>query len=178
MNYVNYDEFKKMDMRVGLIRYIEPVEGTDKLLRFEIDFGLKPSTAADDSADQTASGLGAESSFAIKCSGECKKENCKDCDGECTCEITCHCTPTETENPFGKEEYAGRDMRQIVSGIREYWPEYKELEGKYGLYILNLEPREIRGVMSHGMLMAVDGIDGKPVFLGPQGDIEPGAKVR
>ena len=32
--------------------------------------------------------------------------------------------------------------------------------------------------MSYGMLMAVDGVDGNPVFLGPQGDIEPGSAVR
>ena len=127
MNYVQYDDFKKMDMRFGLIKYIEPVEGTDKLLRFEIDFGA---------------------------------------------------TEGETELPFEKEEYAGRDVRQIVSGIREFFPGYQSLVGQYGLYILNLEPREIRGVMSHGMLMAVDGVDGNPVFLKPSADIEPGAAIR
>ncbi len=127
MNYVSYDDFKKMDMRLGHIRFVEPIEGTDKLLRFEIDFG--------ENKDQESL-------------------------------------------PFGKEEYVNRDVRQIVSGVREFFPEYEQLVGTYGLYILNLEPREIRGVMSHGMLMAVDGIDGKPVFLGPQSEVEPGAKVR
>ena len=159
MTYVTYDDFKNMDMRLGLIRFVEPVEGADKLLRFEIDFG-----AADTST--------------ISCSGACAKEVCEDCEGECTCEITCTCKLQGDKIPFGKEEYTGRDVRQIVSGIREYWPEYKELEGKYGLYILNLEPREIRGVVSHGMLMAVDGKDGNPVFLGHQGEIEAGARVR
>jgi tRNA-binding EMAP/Myf-like protein len=153
MKYVTYEQFKDMDMRVGLIRYVEPVEGTDKLLRFEIDFGKLPE----------------------ECVGTCHEE-CSCEEGTCVCVQDCICEATEPL--FGKEEYAGRDIRQIVSGIREFWPEYKELEGNYGLYILNLEPREIRGVMSHGMLMAVDGIDGKPVFLGPQGEIEPGSKVR
>lgn len=127
MNYVSYDDFKKMDMRLGHIQHVEPIEGTDKLLRFEIDFGAM----------------------------------------------------TDQESlPFDKEAYRNRDVRQIVSGVREFFPEYEQLVGQYGLYILNLEPREIRGVMSHGMLMAVDGIDGKPVFLGPQSAVEPGAKVR
>lgn len=139
MNYVTYDEFKKMDMRVGLIRFVEPVEGTDKLLRFEIDFGVSPQLESDQEEGQDAS-----------------------------IEV----------DPFGKEEYRGRDIRQIVSGIRESFPEFKDLEGKHGLYILNLEPREIRGVTSYGMLMAVDGVDGNPVFLGPQGDINPGSKIR
>lgn len=156
MNYVSYEDFKKMDMRFGMIRYVEPVEGTDKLLRFEIDFGQQ----------------------AIHCSGEC--DEARECEKGAkehgVCEHACACELPPP--PFNKEEYIGRDVRQVVSGIREYFPEFKELEGKYGLYILNLEPREIRGVMSHGMLMAVDGIDGNPVFLGPQGDIEPGTKIR
>lgn len=126
MEYVDYNDFKKMDMRFGLIKFVEPVEGTDKLLRFEIDFGALE----------------------------------------------------QEELPFGKEEYQGRDVRQIVSGVREYFPEYESLVGQYGLYILNLEPREIRGVMSNGMLMAVDGVDGTPVFLKPNGEIEPGAAIR
>lgn len=157
MKYVTYEQFNDMDMRVGLIRFVEPVEGTDKLLRFEIDFGeiKKPEN---------------NEPCAVSC----------DCDTECKgadCVQSCVCD-TEPATAFGKEEYAGRDVRQIVSGIREYWPEYEELVGNHGLYILNLEPRKIRGVMSHGMLMAVDGKDGSPVFLGPQGDIEPGASVR
>lgn len=143
-----------MDMRIGLIRFVEPVEGTDKLLRFEIDFGEAK----------------------MVCTGDCK-EHCE-CDGEeCVCTETCTCDG-EMSLPFDKEEYQGRDVRQIVSGIREYWPEYKELEGKHGLYILNLEPRNIKGVTSHGMLMAVDGVDGNPVFLGPQAEVYPGAKIR
>lgn len=156
MNYVQYEDFNKMDMRLGLIRFVEPVEGTDKLLRFEIDFGQQQSQA-------------------IECNAECEKT-----EGDTPhCEI--HCEPKsneEIELPFGKEEYAGRDVRQIVSGIREFWPEFEELVGNYGLYILNLEPRKIRGVMSHGMLMAVDGKDGNPVFLGPQGEVDPGSRVR
>jgi tRNA-binding EMAP/Myf-like protein len=153
MNYVTYEEFKKMDMRLGLIKYVEAVEGTDKLLRCEIDFGP----------------------MEIECDATCHDE-CS-CDGEtCVCIEDCLCELPEA--PFNNDDYLGRDVRQIVSGIREFWPEYKELEGQYGLYILNLEPREIRGIMSHGMLMAVDGSDGTPVFLGPQGNIEPGSRVR
>jgi len=153
MKTVTYEEFKKMDMRLGHIKYVEPVEGTDKLLRFEIDFGP----------------------IEIECDATCHEEcSCDDdicvCVTDCTCEIP--------EPAFDKEEYAGRDIRQIVSGIREFFPEYTELIGNYGLYILNLEPREIRGIMSHGMLMAVDGVDGNPVFLGPQGKVEPGSRVR
>ena len=43
MEYITYEQFKKMDIRIGTIREIEPVEGTDNLLRCQIDFGMKKS---------------------------------------------------------------------------------------------------------------------------------------
>ena len=111
MEYVSYDEFKKMDMRVGTIREVEPVPETDKLLRCQIDFGEQ-------------------------------------------------------------------NLRQIVSGIREFYPEYEKLVGKQVLYIVNLEPRMIKGIESQGMLMAVDGKDGAPVFMTPEVEVNPGTKIR
>ncbi len=122
MEYVTYEEFKKMDMRVGTIKAVELVEGTDKLLKCQIDFGETETVA-------------------------------------------------EGETPSPK-------LRQIVSGIREYFPDYEKLVGKQVLYIVNLEPRTIRGVESQGMLMAVDGKDGTPVFLTPEVEVNPGAHVR
>lgn len=154
MEYVNYDEFKKMDMRMGWIRFVEPVEGTDKLLRFEIDFGVLPDKECPNGCAEPCD-----------CDVQCDKDTCTE---SCVCDVPA----------FGKEEYRGRDVRQIVSGIRESFPEYEALVGKKALYILNLEPREIRGVTSYGMLMAVDGTDGKPVFVIPEGVVQPGSKIR
>jgi tRNA-binding protein len=51
------------------------------------------------------------------------------------------------------------------------------LVGKMLLYCTNLEPRKMMGQESQGMLMAVDGIDGAPVFLVPETQVAPGAKV-
>ncbi len=135
MEYINYEDFKKLDMRIGWIRHVEPVEGADKLLRCEIDFGALES---------------------------------RDDEGQ----------EEEVLPAFGKEEYRGRDVRQIVSGIREFFPQYEALVGKKALYVVNLEPRKIRGVESHGMLMAVDGLDGQPVFLVPEGTVAAGSAVR
>lgn len=146
MENITYEDFKKLDMRIGWIRFVEPVEGTDRLLRFEIDFG-KASAA------------------------------CTDIDNEEVQDETVCDTDTQ-EFPFGRQEYAGRDVRQIVSGIRESFPAYEALVGKKALYIVNLEPRKIRGVESHGMLMAVDGIDDQPVFLIPEGTVHAGSQVR
>lgn len=116
MEYVSYEEFKKMDMRVGTLKKVEAVEGTDKLLKCQIDFGEK-------NEDGT----------------------------EC--------------------------LRQIVSGIRESYPDYESLIGKQVLYIVNLEPRTIRGVESQGMLMAVDGKEGKAVLMHPSEEVAPGVRI-
>ena len=39
MEQVTFDEFKKMDFRVGEILKVEHVEGTDKLLKIDISIG-------------------------------------------------------------------------------------------------------------------------------------------
>jgi methionyl-tRNA synthetase len=116
MDYVKYEDFKKMDMRVGTIREVEPVPETDKLLKCQIDFNEKD----------------------------------------------------EEGNP---------KLRQIISGIKESYSDPSVLIGKQVLYIVNLEPRMIKGFESNGMLMAVDGKDGKPVFLIPENEVEPGVKI-
>ena len=75
-------------------------------------------------------------------------------------------------------EKGERKLRQIVSGIHEFYPDISVLINKQVLYILNLEPRIIKGYESNGMLMAVDGMDGKPVFLVPEVVVNSGSKVR
>ncbi len=67
--------------------------------------------------------------------------------------------------------------RQILSGIAKWYPDPTVLVGKMLLYCTNLEPRNMMGLESQGMLMAVDGIDGAPVFLVPDRPVNPGAKV-
>lgn len=73
---------------------------------------------------------------------------------------------------FGEET-----PRQILSGIRQ-WYTPESLIGKQLLFITNLAPRSMMGLESNGMLMAVDGVDGAPVFLVPETIVSAGAKVR
>jgi len=47
--------------------------------------------------------------------------------------------------------------RRIVSGIAEYYPETEILIGRQVPVIVNLEPKEIRGVESYGMILYVIG---------------------
>lgn len=65
--------------------------------------------------------------------------------------------------------------RTVAAGIKEYYsPE--ELVGKTVVYLANLEPRKIRGVVSQGMLMAAGDVEAK--LLTPDGDAAPGEIVR
>lgn len=67
--------------------------------------------------------------------------------------------------------------RQILSGIKQ-WYTPESLVGKRMLFVVNLAPRTMMGLESQGMLMAVDGVDGAPVLLVPEGEVLPGAHVR
>lgn len=68
--------------------------------------------------------------------------------------------------------------RQILSAIREYYPSVEGLVGKKLVFVSNLEPRTIRGFESQGMVLAVDGLEGQPVFIVPEADVNPGSCAR
>jgi len=109
--YLSIDDFKKLKAQIGKVLVAEAVPDSDKLIRFELDFG-------------------------------------------------------------------DAQPRQILSAIREWYPEPEKLIGKQMLFVTNLAPRKIRGLESNGMLMAVDGLDGAPVFLVPDAEVQPGTTVR
>lgn len=106
---ITYDEFIKMDIRVGTIIAAEPVPETDKLLKCTIDFG-----------------------------------------------------------PLG--------IRTIVSGIKLFRAP-GQLVGKQVPYIVNLEPRVIKGIESQGMLLAMSHGDGGFALLNPDESVPPGTKI-
>ncbi|SDY98910.1 methionyl-tRNA synthetase [Proteiniborus ethanoligenes] len=70
----------------------------------------------------------------------------------------------------------GDEKRQVVSGIAKYYkPE--ELIGKNVILVYNLKPIKLRGVESHGMILAAD--KGKSLTLATvMDDIGSGAKVK
>lgn len=108
--YITIDDFQKVKAKIGTVVTAEAVPDSDKLIRFELDFG--------------------------------------------------------EETP-----------RQILSAIRGWYPEPEKLIGKQLLFVVNLAPRKMRGLESNGMLMAVDGPDGTPVFLVPETPVTPGTSV-
>lgn len=84
---INYDDFAKIEIRIGTIEAVELVEGADRLLKLTVDVG----------------------------------ENTR---------------------------------RQIISGIREFFANPQDLVGKQCPFLVNLEPRTIRGLESQGMILA------------------------
>lgn len=50
--------------------------------------------------------------------------------------------------------------RQILSGIAEWYPDFKKLVGKKVIIVSNLKPRKMRGQVSQGMLLSVEHKDG------------------
>jgi len=105
---ITFNDFKKLEIRIGKVLSAEKVEGTDKLMKLEIDFGT------------------------------------------------------------GK--------RQLVAGMAEFF-EPNHLIGKELPVLVNLEPRNFKGIESQGMVLAVD-VDGKPVLLQPEKEVPPGSIVR
>jgi methionyl-tRNA synthetase len=72
----------------------------------------------------------------------------------------------------------GYEKRQILSGIAE-WYTPEELIGRRIVVIANLAPRKMRGLESHGMLLAAsNGEDGKPVLATFAEDIALGSRLK
>jgi methionyl-tRNA synthetase len=106
---IQFDDFTKLDMRVGTIIEAEKMAKTKKLLILKVDTGL--------------------------------------------------------------------DIRTIVSGIAEsFTPE--EIIGRKVTVLVNLAPRELRGVESQGMILMTEDAEGKLVFLNPEEEgVENGATI-
>jgi methionyl-tRNA synthetase len=107
--HVSFDEWERMDIRIGTVLAAEKVAKTKKLMKLTIDTGI--------------------------------------------------------------------DTREIVSGIAEYFtPE--ELVGKQVTVLVNLEPRELKGTLSRGMVLMTEAADGKYVLVSPTEKVPNGGTVR
>ncbi len=72
----------------------------------------------------------------------------------------------------------GDHHRTIVAGIRKERSNPKEIEGKQALFVVNLEPRKMRGILSQGMLFDIGYADGvRPVLAMPEGRVPEGTRA-
>jgi methionyl-tRNA synthetase len=105
---VQFEDFSKMDLRVGTILEAEKVPKANKLLVLKVDTGI--------------------------------------------------------------------DVRTIVSGIAEsFSPE--EIIGKKVTVLVNLAPRNLRGVESQGMILMTNNAEGKLVFVNPDAEVGNGEMI-
>ena len=107
---ISYDDFAKLEIKIGTIKSVEVVPEADKLLKLMVDVG------------------------------------------------------------------EGAD-RQIISGIREFFPEPETLVGLQCPFLTNLETRVIRGYESQGMILATS-TDEVFSLLVPHAPIPSGSLVR
>ena len=70
----------------------------------------------------------------------------------------------------------GIDTRVIVSGIAEHYTA-EELIGRQVLVLVNLAPRELKGIESCGMILMASDPTGKLMLLGPNGEVKNGSTV-
>lgn len=73
-------------------------------------------------------------------------------------------------------EVGEAEPRQIVSGIRTYFEDPQFLVGKQCPFVLNLEPRVIRGLESQGMILAANH-DSVFALLIPHNELPGGTRV-
>ena len=106
MDNITFDEFKKLDLRVGEIKAAEDVPGADRIYKLSVEIG-----------------------------------------GE---------------------------LKELVAGIKGHY-EKDSLVGKKIIVLTNLEPRVIRGITSHGMLLAAS--EGKTVEVLFVDHAPPGERV-
>ena len=71
----------------------------------------------------------------------------------------------------------GLDTRTVVSGIAEYY-EPEAIIGQKVSILANLEPREIKGIMSQGMILMAEDTNGKLSFVSPVDGLHNGSVVR
>jgi methionyl-tRNA synthetase len=71
----------------------------------------------------------------------------------------------------------GIDVRTVVSGIAEYY-EPEAIIGQRVSILVNLEPREIKGIFSQGMILMAEDSTGKLSFVLPADDFHNGAVIR
>jgi tRNA-binding protein len=72
----------------------------------------------------------------------------------------------------------GDHERIIVAGIKQERADPTGIVGRQALFVLNLEPRKIRGIVSQGMLFDIGYSDGiRPVLAVPEQSVPDGTRA-
>lgn len=147
MDTITFEEFKKIEVKMGKIISCEKVENADKLLRLKVDFGP------------------AEQDSPVKQDSPEEKESSTEQDSPDMDDLT---------EKLGSEK---REIRQIISGIAEsFSPEElvgKTLPFVTNLEYRTFRGQESQGMLMATGGGSADSV----VLLEPSGEVEPGASV-
>ena len=67
--------------------------------------------------------------------------------------------------------------RTVCAGLKGHYAA-SQLEGLDVVFVANLRPRKLRGVISEGMLLAAEDNDGNVRVLTPESGMPPGSPIR
>jgi methionyl-tRNA synthetase len=83
----------------------------------------------------------------------------------------------KTKNLLKMTIDTGIDQRTVVSGIAAYY-EPENIIGQQVSILVNLAPRDIKGITSEGMILMAENADGSLAFIGPTKAISNGGSVK
>jgi len=164
---ITIDDVKKVEIRAGKILEATSIEGSEKLLKLTVDFGLKPLSGSPDQNKSSVFGLKPLSGSPDQ--NESSVLGLKPLSG----------SPDQNKSS-GLELKPGdglKDIRTILSGIAKYFPGGEGLAGITCGFVANLEPRPMMGMESQGMILAVSG-EGYFSLLKLDDAVPPGSLVK
>lgn len=72
----------------------------------------------------------------------------------------------------------GDHTRTIVAGMKQERQDPSEIKGRQALFVVNLDPKKMRGVVSEGMLFDIGYADGlTPVLATPEKPVPDGTRA-
>jgi len=72
----------------------------------------------------------------------------------------------------------GDHRRTILAGMKQERANPKEIEGRQTLFVVNLKPRKMRGLISEGMLFDLGFADGvRPALAQPEYEVPEGVRA-
>lgn len=71
----------------------------------------------------------------------------------------------------------GIDKRTVISGIAEYY-QPQELIGRQVSILVNLEPKELKGTESQGMILCAQNADGSLSIITPGNNVKNGSEIK
>jgi methionyl-tRNA synthetase len=71
----------------------------------------------------------------------------------------------------------GIDQRTVVSGIAEFF-EPENIIGQQVSILVNLAPRDIKGITSQGMILMAEDADGSLTFVQPAKSVKCGSEIK